>query len=364
MSFERWWRTGALGGGGGLGELDLDRVDRAVRGEAQAAANRAIAAGADEETLEYVGAGAQGIVFTDASGRAFKVARRERNAENLEREAELLDALAETELADHAPEVIAFDAQHGVLVREHIIGRPGGWSDESRLHDLHREIERALRPQGFTAPEFKGDSYIIDEDGIPVLVDAGYAYRTGWRAAARLEREVAELTDPRDEMALIMITGDIRKTLGEGAITPDQARAYYRELEVVYGAATMAAQWRDLEWTIANRTPEEPLPRPERRRHPRTRRAGRRAALVAPEEPRMPRWVREGVSVKVKATPILRRHGLRTHGALHAEQNYVYAGDVGTVRRGDGGWYVEFSYGRLLTLDEENIDALKRVTDP
>ena len=45
-----------------------------------------------------------------------------------------------------------------------------------------------MLPYGFAAPELKADSYVLTRDRGPVLVDAGFALKTG----SRLARDVAE----------------------------------------------------------------------------------------------------------------------------------------------------------------------------
>lgn len=60
-----------------------------------------------------------------------------------------------------------------------------------------------------------------------------------------------------------------------------------------------------------------------------------------------PKWVKDGVSVKVKTTPSTRRNGLRV-----GTNDAVYAGEQGVIRRREGNgwwdWRVEFSRGRFL----------------
>ena len=61
---------------------------------------------------------------------------------------------------------------------------------ESRLWDLHREIERDMLPHGWTAPEFKPDSYVLTAQG-PILVDASMPSRVGAVLARYVEGIVA-----------------------------------------------------------------------------------------------------------------------------------------------------------------------------
>lgn len=168
------------------GLVNPDDVDRRVRPEIPGTVGRAQAAGASVP-LRYVGAGMYGIVFCDADGHAWKVARVEdlsaRNAdwmrEFLAQEYEWLRDAARSPIARHVAEVYGFHPEEIVLERECVFGRPGGWADEGRLFDLHKEIERAMVPLGWNAPEFKGDSYIIKDDGTPRLVDISLVQRLG-----------------------------------------------------------------------------------------------------------------------------------------------------------------------------------------
>jgi len=131
---------------------------------------RAMAAGA-RPPLAYVGAGMFGIVFADHWERAWKVARtgeisaapkgRLFMRDAISAEYEWLTAAAQSEISRHVPEVYAMHGEEIVLEREFVEGRPGAWADDSRLHKLHGLIEAAMLPRGWTAPEFKENSYSI-----------------------------------------------------------------------------------------------------------------------------------------------------------------------------------------------------------
>jgi len=156
-----------------------------LRMDVISAAERAFAAGA-KPPMTYIGAGAFGIVLCDVNGIAFKVFRfadtKSGVAESaFEDELEWLQtARSIPKIKKHIPDVLAAQGEN-ILIRECVLGRPGGWSDSRRLLDLHGEIEKATLPLGWTAPEFKEDSYIIRPDGVPVLVDASMAMRVGDR---------------------------------------------------------------------------------------------------------------------------------------------------------------------------------------
>jgi len=82
--------------------------------------------------------------------------------------------------------------------------------------------------------------------------------------------------------------------------------------------------------------------------------------------PKVPRWVAQGVRVRVKSTPLLREYGVRTRGSIHgAADDRAWPKEVGTVRRREGNgvwdWRVEFERGRTAVLDEELLAAVVRV---
>ncbi|MCB9597416.1 MAG: DUF3560 domain-containing protein [Sandaracinaceae bacterium] len=78
----------------------------------------------------------------------------------------------------------------------------------------------------------------------------------------------------------------------------------------------------------------------------------------------VPRWFAEGVRVRVKATPILRAHGLRVRGSVKAD-NRAWPKEVGVLGRREGNgcwdWRVEFARGRTVVVDEEVLGAVARV---
>jgi hypothetical protein len=164
-----------------------------IESEIKDALSRARKAGA-EGALAYVGAGAYGIVFCDDAGRAWKVFRKPRESgnhvrsgheiflrESLQTEFEWLDSASESSMAENVVRVYSMDLEHLVLCRDCVEGEPGGWKDESRLHEIHKKLAAAMEPLGWSAPEFKADSYVITPDGQAVLVDASMAMRIGQR---------------------------------------------------------------------------------------------------------------------------------------------------------------------------------------
>jgi len=76
----------------------------------------------------------------------------------------------------------------------------------------------------------------------------------------------------------------------------------------------------------------------------------------------LPRWVADGVVVRVKHTPETRAHGF----AIRAfEPDRTWPGEVGTIRASQGnGWWsyvVEFPRGLTYRLDRERVEKLVRV---
>lgn len=154
---------------------------------------RAIAAGA-EPPLEYVGVGMTGVVFCTGD-TAYKVARDTKPIDHqfFEEEADWLEAAAQVPaVARHVARFHDFDPDNLVIIRDCPQADPeqSAWRyGENKLHDLHRQIERDMIPYGWTAPEFKPDSYILTTRG-PVLVDASMPSRVGDELARYVE-EVA-----------------------------------------------------------------------------------------------------------------------------------------------------------------------------
>ncbi len=147
--------------------------------EMPTAVQRALDAGA-RPPFTYKGAGLTGIVLCDENNHAFKVAR-ELDDGMLQSEAEWLEiANRVPALKRHVAEFYAYHPKQHVLERECVqqkVAKPyvKGLPYVS-LYDVHRMIENAMVPHGWSAPEFKADSYVRSERG-PVLVDAGFARR-------------------------------------------------------------------------------------------------------------------------------------------------------------------------------------------
>lgn len=183
VAFAKAFRRRALSGGlgrGGLAAASLPQSERrhvpkAIEEEIDDAVTRAGAAGADG-ALEYVGAGMEGIVFCQGS-TAYKVGRR---GMSLEDEADFLrKANTVPRIKNHVARFVRYDKRNHVLVRECVRGERLKWSQERKAYDLTDDIEKAMEPYGFLAPERKPDSWLMVRGRGPVLVDAGFATPVG-----------------------------------------------------------------------------------------------------------------------------------------------------------------------------------------
>lgn len=183
VAFAKAFRRRALGSGlgrGGLAAASLSQSERrhvpkAIEEEIDDAVTRAGAAGADG-ALEYVGAGMEGIVFCQGS-TAYKVGRR---GMSLEDEADFLrKANTVPRIKNHVARFVRYDKRNHVLVRECVRGERLKWSQERKAYDLTDDIQKAMEPYGFLAPERKPDSWLMVRGRGPVLVDAGFATPVG-----------------------------------------------------------------------------------------------------------------------------------------------------------------------------------------
>lgn len=190
---------------------DVAYYERAVpssRGEIDSAVARAMEAGA-EAPLDLQGLGMTAWVFCDARGVAYKVARRLQRStvEMLATEAEWLRVASTVPgVRMHVAKFYDWRPDLGVIVRECVRAKrsdlQGRRKTEGDLWDLHRTIERAMLPYGFAAPELKADSYVLTRDRGPVLVDAGFALKTGSRLARSIAQRHRDASLHRDELAL------------------------------------------------------------------------------------------------------------------------------------------------------------------
>jgi hypothetical protein len=170
MSWERYFDRSSDYVYKGAIEQMPDIVDRALRAHA-------------EPPLMYMGTGMTAVVICDRRGNAFKTARRMApiDAVFLNDEAEWLQTASRViGVREHVAKFKAFYPNLLVIKRECPVQSEDWWRHRGKEWDLHRLIEARMIPHGWTAPEFKEDSYVITENG-PILVDATMAHRVGKR---------------------------------------------------------------------------------------------------------------------------------------------------------------------------------------
>ena len=203
----------------------LEDAPAAVHAELPQAAARAVKAGARAGTLSLLGAGAEGIVFTDGAS-AYKVGRR--GVSSRKHEANALEVLSkDPRTKDLVPSFEKYDADTDTLVRAEVEGRPGGWGSKG-LWEAHQTIAKVLREHEFTAPEFKENSFVIEGDK-PKMIDIGYVQPIGKRAAAELNTKIKGLRaiDFQIEPHLALdLSLDLFATFDEGAMSLDQLREH------------------------------------------------------------------------------------------------------------------------------------------
>lgn len=161
-----------------------EEVDKRDLPDMETVVDRALCAGA-KPPFTYLGSGMTSVVFCDQDNRAFKVGRRKtkRAWEGLRDEYDWLQTAKDVpEVREHVPTDPVWHPECFTIERECVWGRPGTWADSSRLWELHRMVERKMRPHGWNSPEWKEDSWVFPEGGgAPLLVDAGFVVRFGHR---------------------------------------------------------------------------------------------------------------------------------------------------------------------------------------
>jgi hypothetical protein len=166
--------------------LDMEHIPSAIpEGETASVLARLRKITKPGANLTYVGAGMTSLVFCDDAGRAYKVARRAEH--ELEDEAEWLGVANQVPgLKARVAILYGYNPTLDIIVRS--CPQPIDRSRQRRgkLWDLWREIGARIEPYGWTAPEFKEDSFVITRSG-PVLVDAGFVHRTGRRLLAHIK---------------------------------------------------------------------------------------------------------------------------------------------------------------------------------
>lgn len=164
--------------------INPDEVHPLVTHHIENIIDRALRSGA-KPPLEYMGSGMYGTVLCDSRGRSYKVYR---SLEDAIEEGEWLE-VAQTVpgVQEYVPRLYGIYEDTFVVEKDCIVGRPGRWGDESKLFDLHQTIRNLMIPHGWTSPEFKGNSWIITENGRPILVDHSMANRVGFGLIAYIQ---------------------------------------------------------------------------------------------------------------------------------------------------------------------------------
>lgn len=217
------------------GIVNPGRVPSRWKDEVEAAAHRAGAAGAGDD-LEFVGIGAYGIVFCDPQDRAWKAFRVTPNPDEKEivflesvllQEYEWLRDAAGTPIAGSVARVHRMHPEQLVLERECVRGRPGVWADSGPLSKLHAVIEKEMVKVGWTAPEFKEDSYIFGPAG-PKLVDISMAQRIGRNLLRHVEGVLAgrrRTPESAHDLAFFLL-----REIRENELTAEEAAPALRAL--------------------------------------------------------------------------------------------------------------------------------------
>lgn len=135
---------------------------------------RAVRAGATPP-LTLLGEGAEGAVFRDARGLAFKVGKHA-PAHTLAEEAELLRLLGGTAVAAHVPRFIRYDAMQDVLVREAITGERVGWLAGDSVRHVFERVRAEADRLDYRGIEAKTEDVRQTSDGRIVLLDLGFAF--------------------------------------------------------------------------------------------------------------------------------------------------------------------------------------------
>jgi hypothetical protein len=217
-------------------------VHPAVRGEIDAAVDRALGSGATPP-LSYAGAGQYGIVICDSKGKAYKVARGWGEGQSTvrslrEEEAWFRFASQIPTLRDHVAKVYGFDEANGVLVREcvqAVENRRSDWTGkrDQRRTDLFNRMTQTMRQYGFRSPEYKEDAFVYHPKRGPVLVDAGFGARDiGWSNARRAQA-LLKGARPQNEWETGSVVHGLRMDAGD-EVPADIANKLADRLEATY----------------------------------------------------------------------------------------------------------------------------------
>jgi tRNA A-37 threonylcarbamoyl transferase component Bud32 len=178
--------------------------------------------------MEYLDAGAEGILFVDGN-IVYKVGR----FRPLAREAEALEVLSAAGVS--VPKFYRYDALYNVIVREFVEGRRGMRGADTKVFwELYtEEIQPALQEAGFACGEYKEDSFIVRKyTGEPVMVDLGFLCLIGERLVQELFRQIRQ---PSSEDSLSDLESFVRSALFYKEISPEQATELANELAGMFG---------------------------------------------------------------------------------------------------------------------------------
>lgn len=181
----------------------------------------------------------EGIVFQD--GRfAYKVGR---GKHTLRDEAEALQAVSR--LSPLVPRFRRYDSAQRVLVREFVQGRVGQWYGSGpALRQAYEQLEPLFRQADFTAPEWKEDSFVIADNGRPVMVDLGFARPVGKRGVRRLYERLNGPLFPDD---LFDLQFEVWALTREGDLAPQKGVSIFSTLDRIFGPKTVQPYRREYE---------------------------------------------------------------------------------------------------------------------
>ena len=183
-------------------------------------AQKAINSGADSRTIRYFNGGAEGVIYTDQSNKLFKVGR----SKSLENEAKACNVLFKHGLS---PKLFHYNPKTNVLVREKVNGHVGRWADQKKVWVVYEKIVDILKQNGFTKPEFKEDSFVIDGDDVK-MVDIGFTGLRDDRLAKSLAKIDFSKTDGWSD-AMDSQLG-ITNAFEDGSISLEQAQSFMNQI--------------------------------------------------------------------------------------------------------------------------------------
>jgi hypothetical protein len=211
---------------------DLEYIPAAIPEEEKASVLARLKQIPGRGKTSYVGAGMTSLVFCDEHGKAYKIARRGAGG-TLETEAEWLATANQVPgLKERVAKLDRYDPKLDVIVRS--CPKPIERSKQRRgkLWDLWREIGARIEPYGWTAPEYKEDSFVITRSG-PVLVDAGFTHRTGRRLLAHTKEIVSGKRElPKGERwadLAFALRREVGLTLTDAQVRPTIAKIAARD---------------------------------------------------------------------------------------------------------------------------------------